>query len=157
MDHIIPPFLYPQNEDLISSTNYYPPQPYAIEYDQQYGATQDSYINPHNYDSFSGDLYYNNNNCAGSAEEESNYYYKNLDISNYLPYKVENDVTVLDQKVKNENSASNNNYESEATVSLDYLNLPDGKLTSNHVKSLSQLCPPYPESGGADSKQEGRA
>lgn len=146
MDQTPPPFLYSQNEDLISSTSYYPPQPYGIEYEQHYGATQEPYLSPTHYDSFNNDLYcYNNNNNNCSADEEPTYY-KNLDISNYVPYKSDHEIVPTKTEIKNEDSLIVNNFHSESTVNLDYLpHQPDGKLTSNHVRSLSQLCPPYPE------------
>lgn len=124
MDQTTP--YYHQNEEFISSMNYYTPQQYIIEYDQQYSTSQDSYLVPH-YDAFGADPYYNST----------------ADITRQMPEQ--------DYLSANKPEASMCGFQTDTC--MDYMGVDVGKLTSNHVRSLSQLCPPYAES--PEKKMEG--
>lgn len=139
------------SDDLVTPMHYYNPSSYGFEYDQQCGLSQDSCIDSHS-NTFGQDFYYNFPEPSKPAE--MSYYYKN-DVTNYVPQKNE---YFGENKVKQE-FVSCSGYQTNTGFGYEYLQpypgSGDEKSTSCHVKSLSQLCPPYSDVLQKNIKTEG--
>lgn len=129
----VPAYPYPPEE----SVPYFPQQ-YVIEYDQFGQECLPQY-------DVSSDMYYNCSDVSRQYGETDGYCYRNIDIGGYMPYRTEPEPQ---HKFRDEPAQF-----APEPLALDFLQ-PEEKFAINPVRSLSQLCPPYPDPAKED-KSEG--
>ncbi|KAK6622005.1 hypothetical protein RUM44_001812 [Polyplax serrata] len=135
-------------EEFLPPVHYYGhTSSYGFDYEQHSTVSQDSYFDSSS-NNYGHEVYCNNfPEAVRHYEPEGGYSYRNLDGANYMPYR--NEFEQFDGKPRQMASDCTGYQVESGGFGMEYLQtenrLDDVKSTSCHVKSLSQLCPPYPE------------